>query len=131
MGSDDASAVALGLVGRAFNAAHGSNRPTGPALCRTHEDIREGSRVLWSHPLTRPLARARALRGFGNSLTGGAATALLAVYAVGGPGLPEGDARLGLLVTAGAVAAGAVVGWCSSLRRPAPPATTTWAQAGR
>lgn len=71
----------------------------GSVMRRTFRDIHEGLRFVWRQRLVRALT----LLGFGNSLTGGAVTGMLVVYAVRALGLAERDTRIGVLFAAGAV----------------------------
>lgn len=64
-------------------------------------DWREGIRFLWREPLMRTLT----LLGFGVSLTSGAVLGLLVVFTVRNLGVPDDDARIGLVYAAGAVGA--------------------------
>lgn len=77
---------------------------SGPGLlARTVADIREGLAFLWDQPLVRALS----LFGFGQSVTGGAVSGLLVVFAIDGIGLRSDDGRVALLFVA--VAAGGLV----------------------
>jgi MFS family permease len=91
-----ASAILLTSIRRSFQTRADPGPP--PAPSRIRQNIAEGLRFLWHHPLVRPLT----LTGFGNSLTGGAVIGLLVVYGVQALGLDRTDGRLGLLYTAGA-----------------------------
>ena len=94
------SAVLLALIRRSFDAPRQTNEPEAVSLVsRTLGDIREGLIYLWNQRLVRTLT----LIGFGVSFTSGAITSLLVVYAVRALNLPDTDARIGLLFTAGAV----------------------------
>lgn len=93
-----ASAVLLASIRRSFQLRAAAVEPPAPTRARVRQDIGEGLRFLWRHPLVRPLT----LLGFGNSLTGGAVIGLLVVYGVQALGLDRTDGRLALLYTAGA-----------------------------
>lgn len=93
------AALVLALVPHAFSVASASQSTAGSLWRRTVDDISEGLRFVWQHRLVRALT----LLGFGNSLTGGAVTGMLVVYAVRALGLAERDARIGVLFAAGAV----------------------------
>jgi MFS family permease len=99
-----ASAVILVSIPRAFNTARSTKHdPVGTETLvrRTFADIREGFGFLWQQRIVRALT----LLGFGVSLTSGAATGLLVVYAVQALGLAREDPRIGTLYTAGAIGA--------------------------
>lgn len=105
------SALLLLLIVRSFNVAR---NPTGSAARpRMGADIREGLKFLWHHELVRSLT----LLGFGVSFTSGAVTSLLVVYAVRALRLPQNDARIGLLYTAGAIGALLASLWLPQLVR--------------
>jgi Transmembrane secretion effector len=93
--------VSAGLLVSIRRSFQRRNDPVGeapPDRARIRQDIADGLRFLWHHPLVRPLT----LTGFGNSLTGGAVIGLLVVYGVQALGLSPTDGRLALLYTAGA-----------------------------
>ncbi len=92
------SAVALLLIPRALNTMRAAEKLPQSHVRKTFDDIREGVSFLWHHRLIQALT----LLGFGNSLTGGAVSGLLVVYAVQSLHLATNDARIGLLFTAGA-----------------------------
>lgn len=80
-----AAAVIAGLpIGRPAPAPHRR---------RFAADIAEGLRYIWRQPLIRSLT----LLGIGNSMTAGAVLGLLVATAVHHLGLPDTDARIGLL----------------------------------
>ncbi len=85
------SAVVLALIPRAFHTAQATAPHSGSPIRNTLGDIREGLVYLWQHRLARTLT----LLGLGVSLTGGAVTGILVVYAVRGLGLAQDDPRLG------------------------------------
>lgn len=96
------SAVCLGFVPRAMSLAPPNRTAVATSPYRqAMADIREGIAFIWQQRLVRALT----LLGFGVSLTGGAVTGLLVVFAVEGLGLGQDDGRIGLLYTAGAVGA--------------------------
>ena len=105
------SALLLLLIVRSFNVAR--NTTGSAARSRMGADIREGLKFLWHHELVRSLT----LLGFGVSFTSGAVTSLLVVYAVRALGLPQNDARIGLLYTAGAIGALLASLWLPQLVR--------------
>ncbi|MGH8930978.1 MAG: MFS transporter [Egibacteraceae bacterium] len=91
-----ASALALARIPRAFRT--GATSPTdGPLVRGLVRDIAEGMRFVWRHQLIRTLT----VIGFGNSFTAGAVLGLLVVYAARQLGLPDDDARIGVLFSAG------------------------------
>ncbi|ADB33491.1 major facilitator superfamily MFS_1 [Kribbella flavida DSM 17836] len=87
----------LALIGRSFDAPDARTR--SPETLRT--GIREGLQFVRRQPVVRSLT----LLGFGNSVTGGAVSALLVVFAVRDLGLSEQGSGIGVLVAV--VAAGA------------------------
>ena len=105
------SALLLLLIVRSFNVAR--NTTDSAARSRMGADIREGLKFLWHHELVRSLT----LLGFGVSFTSGAVTSLLVVYAVRALRLPQNDARIGLLYTAGAIGALLASLWLPQLVR--------------
>ena len=105
------SALLLLLIVRSFNVAR--NTTDSAARPRMGADIREGLKFLWHHELVRSLT----LLGFGVSFTSGAVTSLLVVYAVRALRLPQNDARIGLLYTAGAIGALLASLWLPQLVR--------------
>ena len=105
------SALLLLLIVRSFNVAR--NTTGSAARSRMGADIREGLKFLWHHELVRSLT----LLGFGVSFTSGAVTSLLVVYAVRALRLPQNDARIGLLYTAGAIGALLASLWLPQLVR--------------
>ncbi|MGL5857568.1 MAG: MFS transporter [Angustibacter sp.] len=72
-----------------------------PARRSIRADIAGGLRYVWRQPVVRLLT----LLGFAMAVSGGAVTALLVVLADQSLGIPDDDARIGLLFTAGAVGA--------------------------
>lgn len=88
---------------RAARAEAGSRPSARQALRTTAADVREGLAFV----RTQPVVRALTTLGFGNSVTGGAVTALLVVYATQGLGMSTQDRGIGLLHAA--VALGALV----------------------
>lgn len=95
----------LALIGRSFDAAGPkSDRPGG-----LRAGIREGLRFVWQQPVVRSFT----LLGIGNSITGGAVSALLVVYAVRDLGLSDQGRGVGILVAI--VAAG---GFLAALALP-------------
>jgi hypothetical protein len=87
----------LALIGRSFDTREPrTDRPGGLGT-----GIREGLEFVWRQPVVRSLT----LLGIGNSITGGAVTALLVVFAVRDLGLSEEGSGIGILVAV--VAAGA------------------------
>jgi MFS family permease len=118
------SAVSLLLLRRSFNNARGAAPAAGgasggpaPALRGIAADIRAGLQFLWQHRLVRALT----LLGFGISVTSGAISGLIVVYAVRVLGLANNDARIGLLFTAGSVGAIAASALLPRLNRRVPP----------
>ncbi|MFC0623476.1 MFS transporter [Kribbella deserti] len=89
----------LALIGRSFDAP--GARAEGQPRERLRTGIKEGLQFVWQHPVVRSLT----LLGVGNSITGGAVSALLVVFAVRDLGLSEDGGGVGLVV--GIVAAGA------------------------
>lgn len=91
--------------------ASGETDGPGPGLLgRTVSDIREGLAFLWEHRLVRALS----LLGFGQSVTGGAVSGLLVVFAVDGVGLGPDDGRVAVVfvaVAAGGLVAALVLPW--------------------
>ena len=78
LGADALAYVLAGLamasIGASFSVAPAAPEMSEPGIAR---DIREGLSFLWQSPLLRALTGV----GFVNSLTQGAVTALLVVYA--------------------------------------------------
>jgi MFS family permease len=89
-----ASALLLRTITRPFEV--GTRRP---GATRWGEDLREGLRFLWGNRVVRALT----LTGFGNSVSFGAVLGLTVVVAVRQLGVPDHDARIGVLYSAGAV----------------------------
>ncbi|MGL5824730.1 MAG: MFS transporter [Nocardioides sp.] len=79
--------------------ARSTSRDLRVVTRRTASDIREGLVFLWHNNTVRALS----LLGFGNSVTGGAVTGLIVVYAVQGLNLGTSDWRMGALFTASAL----------------------------
>lgn len=73
--------------------------PARGVVARTAHDVREGLSFLWGQPVVRALS----LLGFGQSLTAGAVTALLVVYAVEGLGIDAASGSVGSVYVAVAV----------------------------
>ncbi len=93
------AAALLLLIPRSLSTERGDEERPASQFLRTLGDIRDGVAFVWRQRLVRTLT----LVGFGNSLTGGAVSGLLVVYAVQGLGLPSGGGGLGALFAAGAV----------------------------
>ncbi len=117
------SAACLLLLRRSFNNARSAD-PTaavsgGPATAIRNilADIHEGLQFLWQHRLVRALT----LLGFGVSVTSGAISGLIVVYAVRALGLANNDARIGLLFAAGSVGAIVASALLPRLNRLLPP----------
>lgn len=91
------AALLLRRIPRVVLAHSAPTSLAGSALMRTiHRDIQAGLRFLWRHDLVRSLS----LLGFGNSLTGGAVSALTVVYGVRQLGLDGSGWQVGLLFSA-------------------------------
>lgn len=97
------SAVLLASIRRPFEARPGDRGQAGPpgpggGPGPDRGGILDGLRFLWGHRLLRAMTMA----GAAVSVTGGAVTGLLVVYAVRALGLARTDPRIGLLYTAAA-----------------------------
>jgi hypothetical protein len=87
----------LALIGRSFDAkAPRTDRGGG-----LRAGIREGLEFVWRQPVVRSLT----LLGVGNSVTGGAVSALLVVFAVRDLGLSEEGSGVGILIAVSATGA--------------------------
>jgi MFS family permease len=103
----------------------GDDRPDGDQP-RAGGGILDGLRFLWGHRLLRAMTMA----GTAVSVTGGAGTGLLVVYAVSALGLARTDARIGLLYTT--AAAGGLIAAVAvpRIRRRVPAGRVTLAFLG-
>lgn len=97
-----ASALLLRTITRPFELG-----PRRPGTSRWADDLREGLRFLWDNRVVRALT----LTGFGNSVSFGSVLGLTVVVAVRRLDVPDDDARIGVLYSAGAVGslAGAIL----------------------
>lgn len=99
---DAASYVAAGgllaLIGRSFDAPNQAQTAGRGGL---RAGIREGLEFVWRQPVVRSLT----LLGVGNSITGGAVSALLVVFGIRELGLSEEGRGVGLLVAVPAAGA--------------------------
>ncbi len=114
LGADALAYVLAGLamasIGASFSVAPAAPEMSEPGIAR---DIREGLSFLWQSPLLRALTGV----GFVNSLTQGAVTALLVVYASERLGISTSSPMIGAVWTA--VSVGGVVGALVLPRLPA------------
>lgn len=104
------AALAMGLIGASFSVTPAASTTSKFSIAR---DIREGLNFLWRSRLLRDLTGV----GFVNSLTQGAVTALLVVYASERLGISTSSPMIGALWTA--VSIGGVVGAVVLPRLPA------------
>ncbi len=115
LGADALAYVLAGLamasIGASFSSTPAAPMKSEPGIAR---DIREGLSFLWQSPLLRALTGV----GFVNSLTQGAVTALLVVYATERLGISTSSPMIGAVWTA--VSVGGVVGAVLLPRLPAP-----------
>nr|WP_202892295.1 MFS transporter [Kribbella shirazensis] len=88
----------LALIGRSFDAPGRARAESRGGL---RAGIREGLEFVWRQPVVRSLT----LLGVGNSITGGAVSALLVVYGVRELGLSEDGRGIGLLIAVTAAGA--------------------------
>jgi len=114
LGADALAYVLAGLamasIGASFSSTPAVPKKSEPGIAR---DIREGLSFLWQSPLLRALTGV----GFVNSLTQGAVTALLVVYATERLGISTSSPMIGAVWTA--VSVGGVVGAVLLPRLPA------------
>ncbi|GAB2651239.1 MFS transporter [Kribbella swartbergensis] len=87
----------LALIGRSFDA----KEPRTDRQGGLRTGIREGLEFVWRQPVVRSLT----LLGVGNSVTGGAVSALLVVFAVRDLGLSEEGSGVGILIAVTATGA--------------------------
>ena len=104
------AALAMGSIGASFSVTPVASATSRSSIAR---DIREGLTFLWRSRLLRALTGV----GFVNSLTQGAVTALLVVYASERLGISTSSPMIGALWTA--VSVGGVVGAVVLPRLPA------------
>ncbi|WP_092805415.1 MFS transporter [Rhodococcus globerulus] len=104
------AALAMGSIGASFSVTPVASTTSNSSIAR---DIREGLTFLWRSRLLRALTGV----GFVNSLTQGAVTALLVVYASERLGISTSSPMIGALWTA--VSIGGVVGAVVLPRLPA------------